>query len=499
MINVMTKHSKTPLIDAMLAYGQTSRLRFHVPGHNGQHLAKLQAQGILPDALFQYDYTELEGLDVLSEPESCLLQSQEEAAKTFGVGHSFYLVNGASVGIMAAMLSLLSPGDKVLLPRNIHRSVISGLVQTGAEPIWCLPEQLETAGLWGALSPMAVKHHLQEHPDIKLVMVTSPTYEGIGSDIASILQVCRQYGAKLVVDEAHGSLWPFNENLPRSACHVPCDVVIHSLHKTAGSITQGAIAHLPIGSRVDASRFQQALNMLQTTSPSYLLLASLEATQAYLGSDTGKQAIQQLLENSDWIRKQFKEHCKRFGIYTPDNTKYWDPTKLWMQHQQWAGTDWAVIVESEATPHGIAYESATPEGALYLCGLGLKRQDYQQFFETFQNWDQCQDLDMGQKPLIDHSHAQGSLSFTLPQIAMSPREAFFSEGYQTDKQSSIGKVSKQTIVHCPPGIAVLFPGEVIDASLLPQLPEVVEVCQVSYPIEASRASTIPTRPQTPGA
>jgi arginine/lysine/ornithine decarboxylase len=220
----------TPLLDALNDYDRLQRKRFHVPAHAGQDLT---GTDLFKDP-FRFDLTEVEGLDVLSEPSECLLEAQEAAAKAFGVSRTFFLVNGASVGLQAALLSVLKPGEKVLVARNAHRSVLGGLILLDAQPAWFLPEQLQAWGLRGAVRLETLQNAYRNNPDAKAVVLTSPTYEGIGSDIESIAAWCRETGLFLIVDEAHGSLWPFSDQLPVSACTFPCDAVIHSLHKSGG-------------------------------------------------------------------------------------------------------------------------------------------------------------------------------------------------------------------------------------------------------------------------
>lgn len=493
-----------PLVEALAAYNQTNRLRFHTPGHHGKlpfsgniALSSLLG-GILPAETFRYDLSEVEGLDVLSAPEGCLREAQRLSAKAFGVAHSYFLVNGASVGLAAGMLSLLKPNDKVLLARNVHRSVISGLILTGAIPVWFLPRQLPEAGIWGDVSPDDIEACINAQPDIRALILTSPTYEGIGSDIEGILRVCKRYGVALMVDEAHGSLWPFSDKLPKSACHVEvsgqtCDLVVHSLHKSAGSLTQSAIAHLPKASAILPERFQEALNTLQTTSPSYLLMASLDAARAFLESPEGRESTNCLLENVQRLRQAFKQSIRQFDIWEPPNQTLYDPSRLWIRHAQCPGNKWAVLIETKspellvsvATQHlapllhqpisPISYENASPYGALYLCGLGLEADACQRFLETFQAWD-ASDFN-SELPGDEASHPQARLAqaFCLPETVMTPREAFFAESKTVSADQAIGEIAKQTVVHCPPGIAVLMPGERITRAHLPHLPSTLQV------------------------
>lgn len=376
----------------------------------------------------------------------------------FGTGRSYFLINGASVGVTAAMLSLLRPGDKALLPRNVHRSALSGLILAGARPVWFLPEYESEWGLWGAVTPQTLHEQFQQHPDARLVLITSPTYEGIGSDVAALIPICREYGAALVIDEAHGALRPFAAELPISACQLPCDVVIHSMHKSGGCLTQGALAHLPEGSTMDPSVFQQALNTLQTTSPSYPLMAHIEGSAHFLASPEGSARLARLMRRTQGLRDEL-EKLTTFRLL-PQRAGG-DPTRLYLIRPGEPGEDWGFRME---TARKIAYESASPAGVLYLANPGLEPDDFQAFIEAFRAEDTLE-------PPARTTTQELAVRWSAPEMAMLPREAFFTPGERVLPHQAEGRIAKETLVRCPPGIPVLFPGERIRPHHLPLLPE----------------------------
>ncbi len=462
---------ETPLIKAMLDYEALGRRRFTVPGHAGQPLIvspPLAPFSGLPAAAFQYDQTEVEGLDVLSEPDGCLQEAQQAAAEAVGVAHSYFLVNGSTVGLMAAMLAGLQPGDAVLLPRNVHRSVLSGLILTGAVPIWFLPPWDAHWGLWQGISSAQVEDLLEKHPAVKALILPSPTYEGVGSEVAALSRLCRERNVLLFIDEAHGSLWPFCDQLPTSACVLPVDGVVQSFHKTGGSLTQSAMAHLPHRSRLCPEAFQQALNTLQTTSPSYLLLASLDASRAYLSAPVGQARIEALLQHVRTLRSGFDSNQSVFELYHPTEAAapFWDPTRLYVRSLVESGETWTVRMEAERQ---LTYEAASPYGGLYVAGLGLEASDFQFFQAAFEAEARVMRLSE-QPPWVPTCPA-----LPLPETSLSPREAFFAQGVRLESAQAVGRVAKETVVHCPPGIAVVIPGEVIQRDHLPYLPKTVQV------------------------
>ena len=455
---------------ALLSVDRHQWRRFHVPAHAGQLWANTD-NPILSDP-YRYDLTELDGLDVLSEPSDSLLEAQRQVADLFGAAQSFFLVNGASAGLLAAMLTAVRPGDKVLLPRNVHRAVLSSLILTGAEPIWFLPERLPDWGLWGAVSVEQVRRLLDIHPDIRALVVTSPTYEGIGSDIAALVQLCRQYDVLLIVDEAHGSLWPFSERLPASAVQAGADAVIHSIHKSGGCLTQGALAHLPSGSRLEPAAFQQALNMVQTTSPSYLLMADLERACHFLASKPGQVRLDQLFEHIDVIRQKLAPSLNHLKLFEPTDTQQyarWDPAKLYWSHPNSPGDVWGDLFEKALH---IAYESASPYGVLYLANLGLEASDFDAFAHAFRSGESQIEIEMTEFGLsLQACLEKKNPAILLPEMAITPREAFFTLGEKIPCKSAPGRIAKETVVHCPPGIPVLLPGEIIHPLHIPFLPE----------------------------
>lgn len=457
-----------PLVQALTTYDHLQRRRYHVPAHAGFNL--LPPEWDLVRDPYRYDLSELEGLDVLSEPFESILEAQAQVAELFGVAQSYFLINGASVGLMAALLSTVKPGDTVLLPRNVHRSVLSGLILTGAKPVWFLPERLPEWGLWGAVTPAQVTAQLDTHPEVKALFITSPTYEGLGSDVAALAKLCRERNIYLIVDEAHGGLWPFSAQLPTSAAHLGADAVIHSMHKSGGSLTQSALAHLPKGSRIDPAVFQQCLNTLQTTSPSYLLMASLEASCHALASTEGQRRINSLLEQTHALRAQLNANLKAFRLFETkgEQAAFCDPCKLYFIHPTESGEDWATRLEEDQQ---MAYESASPYGALYLANLGLQPED----FEYLQTALLAEDKVSGEaEPVQSKTQErleQQNPAVLVPEMALLPRDAFFAPSEQVSTELAVGRIAKETVVHCPPGIPVLFPGERVLPAHLPFLPE----------------------------
>ena len=466
----------TPVVSALLNYKTLNRRRFHVPAHAGlplgNHFQALSQQLGFSSALLDVDLTELDGLDVLSIPEGCIAESQALTAERYGVAHTFYSINGTSGGLHACLLASFQPDDAVLTPRNAHRSIIAGLVLAGLNPVWCEPIWYADWGLWGGLSPKIVEQAFKQNPKIKGVIITHPTYEGLATDLEAIAKLCKTHNKRLIVDEAHGALFAWHKAFPQSACELPeaisADAIVQSPHKTGGSLTQSAWVHLPKGSAISVGRMQQALNHLQTTSPSYLLLASLDLASAWLASVDFQQALQRQLLRVQRLERQFQAvpsvrllRKTHFPVLAGGRPAL-DETRFYLRHATLSGETVAEILETE---RGLSYESCNPYGALYLTSFQHGEADFQAFADGFTWVDEQSVIEE-----IQHEKAFEPVkqaSFMMPEVALSPRNAFFHEDVETVTLAEAqGRISAETIVRCPPGIPVLLPGERIQPSHL---------------------------------
>lgn len=445
--------TKTPILDALENYMTASKVTFHVPGHG-------QSEGVLPKLKEVLGYQavkadttdDFDGLGQLLPPGGAIKEAQELAAKAFGAQHTFFLVNGSTVGNLALALAVTKPGEKVLMARNCHRSVISGLSMTGAIPVWVMPDRIDEWGLWGAVSPDMVQKALEENPDATTVWITNPTYEGIISDVKAIAQVCKDYDVTFIVDEAHGSHWNFNDNLPESALHLGADAVVNSIHKTAGSFSQSSMLHLAKNSRIDYDDVLCSLKMLMSTSPSYTLLASLDAARSYLDSQAGRNKIAQMVGYSNIIRNKINQlkhcsclsHCDGYKI---------DPTKLYITIDGISGKLLKDILEHEFR---IETEAKTDKGILALACVGNTISELDYLYESIKNIATRRKYYKGMK-----KETKKYMPFSIPEMVLSPRDAYFRKKVKINPKDAIGRISAEIVALCPPGIPILVPGEKI--------------------------------------
>lgn len=421
------------------------RVRFHIPGHQGRQLF---ASAI--DDPINLDSTELDGLDDLTNPQGCLKAALAQAADLYRVAHSFFMTQGSTVGIQAGMLALFGPDDVVLMPRNIHRAVVHGLILTGATPAWVMPPYSTEWGTWKGLTVDYVKQAHQANPNITGLVLPNPTYDGWAAEIEGVGQYCKHQGLKLLVDEAHGALWPLSNRLPQSACELPdtaaADVVVHSLHKTAGAVTPAALAHLPHGSSVSQASFQQCLNILHTSSPSYPLLANIEACCQWLASEEGRTRLNTVLDSI--------QQCQFSNNFRACNCPNHDPMTVLVAFDGHVPEDWAITLEDD---YQISFEAYNEISTLYKVGLGAVPYD----FERFQKALLILAESSASPPEIIQSKPFLPQSVPLPDIAMTPRVASFAKGESVAMADAVGRVALSTIAPCPPGIPVVMPGELI--------------------------------------
>ncbi|MBR1425255.1 aminotransferase class V-fold PLP-dependent enzyme [bacterium] len=457
-----------PIVEALKAYYNNPACQFHIPGHT-------RGLGTLPDfrnllgkrALGLDTTDEFDNLGTLTPATGPIKEAQELAAQAFGAKKTFFLLNGSTIGNLAVAMGLTKKGQKVIVNRNCHRSILTGLIISGADPLWILPEKFEEWGLWGNITPESVEKLLKENNDVSMVWITNPTYEGVVSDVKSIAEICKKYDVPLVVDEAHGCLWNFNEKLPQTSLKLGADIVVHSLHKTGGSMSQSSMLHISKNSKIDADDVERALMLLHTTSPSLILLGSLDAARANLQSERGQKQINIAINNAKYLRSELDkmEHIHQlksdFGYKT-------DVTKIFIKADGLSGKRLESILEID---FGIEVESASDAGILILSNIGNKRSDFEYLADCLHKIDKHNYKD------IYYLENKKHMPMLTPIIKKSIREAYFSEKEVVPKSQAVGRLSGEVVAECPPGISILLPGELITEAHLPYLTdyEVIEV------------------------
>ena len=287
------------LLDRLKAHAASDSIPMHMPGH------KRNTALLGTDLPYNIDITEIEGFDNLHGASGILKEYMEEITDYYGTKRSFYLVNGSTCGILAGIRAATKRGGKIAVARNCHKSVYHAIELFGLEAIYLVPEMDEAFGIHGGISTTSIADTLKKNPDTQLVVLTSPTYEGVVSDIAAIADICHAHGIPLMVDEAHGSHFNYSEHFPTSATALGADIVIQSLHKTLPSLTMTSLAHLT-GDLIRPEEMARQLAIFESSSPSYVLMASIDSCFRLL-RDEGEQ----LFENYNQRLTDFSEKMKQ--------------------------------------------------------------------------------------------------------------------------------------------------------------------------------------------
>ncbi len=456
------KYTKThaPIVEALKKAYDNPTYQFHIPGHTKGNGTLTEFKKLIGKKALAIDTTdEFDNLGTLHPATGPIKEAQELAAKAFGAKKTFFLLNGSTAGNLALAMGLTKQGQKIITNRNCHRSVLTGMIISGAEPLWLIPERFEDWGIWGNVNPDRVEKLLKTNKDVSMVWITNPTYEGVVSDIKSISAVCKKYNVPLIVDEAHACLWNFNDHLPTSALKLGADAVVHSLHKTGGSMSQSSMLHIAENSILDVDAVEKALKLLHTTSPSLMLLASLDAARANLESPRGKKQLQRAVSNAKYLRREI-DKLEHIHQLKPDFGYKTDVTKVFIKADGLSGKRLESILEID---FNIEVESASDAGLLLLSNIGNKRSDIQYLVECLKKIDRTNYSD------ICYLENKKHMPMLTPVIKMNLREAYYSEKETIPKTEAIGRISAEIIAECPPGIAVLLPGELITESHMPYL------------------------------
>ncbi len=451
---------KAPIVEALKTAYENPTYQFHIPGHTKGKAIFKDFRKLIGEKALSLDTTdEFDNLGTLHPATGPIKEAQELAAEAFGARKTFFLLNGSTAGNLAVAMALTKKGQKVIVNRNCHRSILTGLIISGAEPVWVCPTRIDDWSIWGNIEASQIEELLRKDKDISMVWVTNPTYEGVVSDIKSISAVCKKYNVPLIVDEAHGCLWNFNKHLPETALKLGADAVVHSLHKTGGSMSQTSMLHISKESCLDEKSIEKALKLLHTTSPSLILLASLDAARANLQTQQGLKQIDKAVANAKYLRKRLDEIPNLHQLKADFGYKT-DVTKVFIKIDGLSGKRLESILEID---FGIEVESASDIGVLILCNLGNKRSDFKYLADALEKIASENHKD------IYYLEKRKHMPMLEPKIMMSLRDAFYFDKETVRKEDAIGRISAEVVAECPPGISILLPGELITEEHLPYL------------------------------
>ncbi len=446
--------NKTPLFEAIMEYIKRKPAYFRIPGHRFERGISQRWKDVVGEEIFKFDLTETPLLDDLHNAEGSIREAQELASEVFGAEHSYFLINGTTCGNEAMIVSTAFSGQKIAIPRNAHKSALMGLIIGGAEPVYIKPELSLEWGIQGGITPQAVEEMFRENPDCKGVMVVSPTYYGICSDLREIAQICHEHAAVLLVDEAHGAHMYFSEELPDGALVQGADMCAQSIHKVTGALTQSSMLHVK-SKLVDIDRLEATLHIVQSTSPSYLLMTSLDMARHDLAMD-GEKMIKNAVELSSYAREKINAIeglcCIDDSLIGKAGVKELDTTRLVISAKKigLSGFELLALLEEE---YGVDLELSDYINVLAIVTYANTKEDIDRLIDALS--------DIAAKNKDGKELQNETFLPPIPPRVMNPREAFFSKKTEISWKDAKGRVAAEMIAPYPPGIPVVYPGEVV--------------------------------------
>ncbi len=455
-----------PLVDTLKGLAHQPDTPFYAPGHKRGRGITAEFKQWLGQELFQADLPELPELDNLFAPTGAIARAQCLAAALWGAENTWFLINGSTAGIIGAILAVCGDGDKILLPRNVHQAAIAGIIHAGARPIFLEPEVNPDWDLALGITPATLTQALKAHPDAKAVFLLHPTYHGIVGDLQELIKLSHRAKLPVIVDEAHGAHFSFHGQLPSPALGLGADVVIQSTHKMLGALSQAAMVHRQ-GNLVDPQRISQCLQLIQSTSPNYVLLASLDAARHQM-ANFGQAIMAEVLEFTLAYREKLAQIPGLGLLNLPrpvPGAFALDPTRITLDATAW-GMSGFELDDYLREKSQITAELPTLRQLSFIVSLGNQAQDLERLFQALTH-------------LARHSRTK-SPNLTLPPLpsstlAMTPRQATFAPRIMAEVNQAMGQISGALLCPYPPGIPVLVPGEIITPEAIAYLEKVLEL------------------------
>lgn len=449
-----------PILQGLKDYTAQKNIRFHMPGHKGKDYFKIWL-----DEVCKMDVTEIPGTDNLYNPKGIILESQELAAKVFGAKKTFFSVNGTTGGIYAAISTVAKPGSKVLIQRNSHRSVYNAVILNNLKVEYIYPNYSQKDIITTGVNPKDIEKSLRKHDDIKAVVITNPSYYGICSNIKEIASIVHNYKKILVVDEAHASHFKFSNKLPMTAIEAGADITIQSTHKTLPAFTQSSMIHVGTNN-INIQKLAKMVSIFQTTSPSYLLLASLDLARAYMENE-GRDKLNQII---DYIKDStsYLKTLNEVKIIDSDNINYkdiydFDVTKLLVHVDGLGGFNLESILRNK---YNIQLEMADHLYGLALCSVFDDIQDIDKIVKAIEDISKNLKQRQIKSDKLNLSYLGDILNYIEPKIEIPLYQAFHREKKIINIRKSIGFISGGFIIPYPPGIPILCPGEIITSEIV---------------------------------
>lgn len=462
---------KTDLLEQLMEYGNSDFYPFHMPGHKRQWKESFSKKFTNP---FSIDITEIDGFDNLHHPQGILRESMDWAAKVYKSDRTYYLVNGSSCGILSAISGTVSRGGTILMSRNCHKSAYHGVFLNDLKAEYIYPQLIGEFGLQGGILPEEMEKMLKNHPEVEAVLVVSPTYDGIVSDVRTLADIVHKFDLPLIVDEAHGAHFSFGkgEGFPVSALELGADVVIQSLHKTLPSLTQTAVMHVKNG-YVNIDRLDRYVHMYQTSSPSYILLASIDNCIGYMAVQ-GRGSMKEFYEKIMGLRERLKglsylkilnEEVKgQSGVYDVDLSKLIVSTR----ESNLTGAELNYLLREE---YHLEMEMCGPDYVTGILTLADKKEAYERLSQALLHIDSRAGKKIrAYSCRINKAEEYGDFK-VRPECRATIAQGMDSCRRKVSLKDAADRVSAEFVYIYPPGIPIIAPGEVLKKELIELIQE----------------------------
>ena len=450
--------TKAPLYEALKRYRKKRMVSFDVPGHK-QGRGNHELTEFLGKDCLSVDVNSMKMLDNLIHPVSVIKEAEELTADAFGAAAAYFIVNGTSAAVQAMILSTVNPGQKIIMPRNVHRSAINALILAEAVPVYVNPGMDEQLGIPLGMSREDLKRAIDDHPDAVAILVNNPTYYGVCADLKEIVRMGHAAGMKVLADEAHGTHFYFGKDLPVSAMAAGADMAAVSTHKTGGSLTQSSLLLAGEGMRKDLGYIRQIINLTQTTSASYLLMSSLDITRRNLALN-GEEIIAKVCKYAEYARSEINEigGFYAFGHEKTDGNAFYDfdTTKLSI-HTRAMGLAGIEVYDILRDEYDIQIEFGDLGNVLAILSIGDRPVAIERLIAA-----------LYEIKRLHGAPPEGLLSaeYIAPKVVMTPGEAFYAASEQIPLDDTVGRICTEFVMCYPPGIPILAPGEEVTPETL---------------------------------
>ena len=448
--------NQAPIYEVLVKLRKKRIVPFDVPGHK-RGRGNPELVELLGEKCVGIDVNSMKPLDNLGHPISIIRDAEELAADAFGASHAFLMIGGTTSSVQTMILSTCKAGDKIILPRNVHKSAINALVLCGAIPIYIEMSVDPKIGIALGLENDRIAKSIKDHPDAKAILINNPTYYGICSDLKGLTEMAHKAGMMVLVDEAHGAHLHFTDKLPLSAMDAGADMAAVSMHKSGGSLTQSSL--LLIGEQMNPEYVRQIINLTQSTSASYLLMASLDISRRNLAL-RGKESFEKVIELSEYARREINA-IGGYYAYSKElidsvSVCDFDVTKLSV-YTQGIGLTGIEVYDLLRDEYDIQIEFGDIGNILAYISIGDRIQDIERLVGALADIKRLYSRDG--KDLIAGEYIQ-------PELVLSPQEAFYSERRSLSLDESVGQVCGEFVMCYPPGIPILAPGERITREIV---------------------------------